>query len=89
MIQIDLDMPTACAKCPFCDYEQGLCSADRRGRNAADFANSGKGKPDWCPCREIPDKAAPDDKQWLRDNYAAQLAALGYGPDGNALAADV
>ena len=54
MIRIDLDVPESCYSCPFCDYEEGYCFADRKERNVSEYSNRllEKKKPDWCPAIE-------------------------------------
>ena len=46
-----MDMPTACDKCRFCEYEEGRCTADEQER----VGHYGT-RPMWCPLKEIKPK---------------------------------
>ena len=61
MIRVNLDVPESCYSCPFCDYEEGYCLADKKERNVSEYSNRllEKKKPDWCPCVEVKEEFLP------------------------------
>ena len=75
MIRIDLDVPESCYSCPFCDYEEGYCFADRKERNVSEYSNRllEKKKPDWCPCVEVEKEISLSRNRivsiWVDKNY--------------------
>lgn len=56
-------MPTKREECPFCDYEEGACTAwlnvkdDDEIRYCIQGVHPPKDRPEWCPLVEIPDHA--------------------------------
>ena len=48
-----MDMPSGCIKCPLYDYVPSSCFLTNKFQNniSEDF------KPDWCPLRELPERA--------------------------------
>lgn len=63
MIQIDMEMPESCHKCPFresnYDNDTGWCSAERtteiayRANGFWDVDEPPIERPDWCPLMEV------------------------------------
>lgn len=55
-----MDMPKECAKCNLYDHEYDVC--EPTDKNVRTF-----GKPDWCPLRELMEKAEVSDCDELCD----------------------
>lgn len=49
-VQIDMDMPASCRACPMCDLHNFEC---RLKRDMDIWTIGHKGRPDWCPLREV------------------------------------